>query len=75
MNEKFNKKSSLSYVYGKALGQLLRFCGIVKLINNICELVENNENLIESQDEFVKFIQNQNVDLIIKQVYHSYIDL
>ena len=57
-----------SFVFEKACGQLLRLCGIIKLINNICHLLDQDLAIVSlSIEEFVKHIDNQTIDPINKK--------
>ena len=59
----------ISYVYGKALGQLLRLSGIIKLINIVCLIVKNNLSILEdSFENFLKLIESQEIDTKIEKV-------
>ncbi len=58
-----------STVNGKALGRLVRICGIIKLINIVCTIADKCHEIDHLQDdEFVTFFENQLIDKVIYKV-------
>jgi hypothetical protein len=59
-------------VYGKALGKLIRICGIIKIVNMICAMVENiSDTVLNDRDALSEFFEQQNIDILINKVKYE----
>jgi hypothetical protein len=55
-----------SFIYGKAKNHLIRICGILKILENAIEIIENNPEFLKlTKDEFVKSVLKNSLDLTI----------
>ena len=59
-------------MYGKALGKLIRICGIIKIVNMICAMVENiSDTVLNDRDALSEFFEQQNIDILINKVKYE----
>jgi hypothetical protein len=58
-------KYVFSSIYGKALGQVVRICGIIKIINMLCEM---KDVILEEDVVIEKYLDQKGIDKKIKKV-------
>ncbi len=51
------------------MGQLIRICGIIKIVNMICAMVENiSDTVLNDSDALGEFFEQLNIDILINKV-------